>query len=342
MNRSKQGFCDHTWNPITGCRQGCSYCYAKRMTARFSGNVRLNLMGKEDYSIQAANDGSGDIYILEKPMLNETGHVLFYPFWFEPTFHRYRLNSLDNLKMGNNIFVGAMADMFGSWVPDDWIKEVLDACTKRPIHNYLFLTKNPKRYWELEEKGMLSAGENMWYGYSMSTNDSQSWNSINSNKNNFICVEPLLEDLNIFDENVHYPSAKWVIIGAETGKRKNKVIPKKEWIDKILQHCDKFHIPVFMKDSLIPIVGESMRQEFPKQLQKSELSPKMRKKLFDNCCVCNLYMKKNKMITLLARSRRGEQPKQFGFMCKHCFEELCKNLGLHPPLLAVLEEISDE
>lgn len=338
MNRSKQGFCDHTWNPITGCRKGCSYCYAKAMSARFAGNVRLNIMAKEDYSTQAAKDSSGDIYILEKPMLNETGHGLAYPFWFEPTFHRYRLN-LDNLKMGNNILVGAMADMFGSWVPDEWIKEVLDACTKRPIHNYLFLTKNPKRYWDLEEKGILPAGENMWYGYSMTTNDCQSWSSINGDKNKFICVEPLLEDLNIFDENVLCPAADWVIIGAETGNRKNKVVPKKEWIEKIVQHCDKFHIPVFMKDSLIPLIGEKgIRQEFPKQLQKSELSPKMKKKLFDNCCKCKSFMKKREMITLLARSQRGEQPKQFGFMCKHCFKKLCKNLGLNPPLLAKFSE----
>ena len=34
------------------------------------------------------------------------------------------------------------------------------------------------------------------------------------------------------------------------------------------------------------------------------------------------------MITLLARSKRGEQPKQFGFMCRDCFKEFCKGLGL--------------
>ncbi len=81
-------------------------------------------------------------YILfDGPMLNETGKPLIYPFGFEPTYHRYRLDTLDKLKMGNNIFVGAMTDMFGAWVPDQWIKEVFAECVKRPIHNYLFLTK---------------------------------------------------------------------------------------------------------------------------------------------------------------------------------------------------------
>lgn len=47
MNKSKIEWCDHTWNPITGCRHNCEYCYARRMTARFAGDVRLNKMAKK-------------------------------------------------------------------------------------------------------------------------------------------------------------------------------------------------------------------------------------------------------------------------------------------------------
>ena len=28
-------WCTHTWNPVTGCRHGCDYCYARRYTIRF-------------------------------------------------------------------------------------------------------------------------------------------------------------------------------------------------------------------------------------------------------------------------------------------------------------------
>ena len=106
MNKSKIEWCDHTWNPITGCNHGCHYCYARTMTARFSGDVRLNKMCKADYSTQTGPDES-TLYILDKPMLSETGHPLVYPFGFEPTFHRYRMDTIGKLKMGNNIFVGA-------------------------------------------------------------------------------------------------------------------------------------------------------------------------------------------------------------------------------------------
>lgn len=336
MNRSKIEWCDHTWNPITGCRHGCGYCYARRMTARFAGDVRLNLMAKEDYAAQEAPDGSGKVFTLEKPMLNATGHALAYPFGFEPTFHRYRLNTLDKIKMGNNVFVGAMADVFGSWVPNEWISEVLDVCVNNTMHNYMFLTKNPDRYWELEEKGILPSGSNMWYGFSYTRNEDQGWASMNG-KNNFISVEPLLEDLRLFNANVLCPAAKWVIIGAETGNRKNKIVPKLEWVNKILLHCDKFNIPVFMKDSMLPIVGEkNMRREFPPELMRKEQSKKVKERLEGDCCRCGMHGRKNKMITISARSKRGEQPKQFAYMCRECFLEFCDEYGVKAPRLEEL------
>ncbi len=337
MNRSKIEWCDHTWNPITGCRHNCEYCYARRMAVRFAGDIRMNKMAKKDYTLMPAADGSGDLYVLDTPMLNETGSPLVYPFGFAPTFHRYRLDTPGKLKMGNNIFVGAMADVFGNWVRDELIKEVFEICQKYSIHNYLFLTKNPERYQELEDKGLLPAAENMWYGFSYTNNESKIWSS--DDKNNFVSVEPLLEDLQLFDEHVHCRIANWVIIGAETGRSKTKVIPKIEWIDKILKHCDKFQIPVFMKDSLIPIVGEkNMRREFPEQLQHSELSSKIKEKLFGSCAECKKCSKKSDMIALLARSIRGEHPRQFGFMCEDCFKNFCGKLSLDVPELKGLKE----
>lgn len=344
MNKSKIEWCDHTWNPITGCRHNCSYCYARRMTARFAGDVRLNKMAKKDYSLVPAADGGADLYVLDAPMMNETGSPLVYPFGFEPTLHRYRMNIPEKLKMGNNIFVGAMADIFGNWVPDEWIGEIFSICQKYSIHNYLFLTKNPDRYVSLYIKELLPECKNMWYGATV-TNSQQAYTTeatmqdFPSGAHAFLSVEPIMEDVVDALEITIANFTDWVIIGAETGRSKNKVTPKLEWIEKIVHLCDEFHIPVFMKDSLVPIVGEeNMRQEFPEQLRHSEISPKMKKKLFDTCAECKAHLKKSDMITLLARSKRGEQPKQFGFMCKECFKRFCKELGLDIPELADLAE----
>ena len=344
MNRSKIEWCDHTWNPITGCRHECSYCYARTMTARFAGDVRLNKMAKADYKLQEAADGNGYIYVLDKPMLNETGKALVYPFGFEPTYHRYRMNTLDNLKMGNNIFVGAMADVFGKWVPDECIMEILNECVKRPRHNYLFLTKNPLRYVELFCEDMLPELENMWYGLTV-TNSEQGhiaeaiMQDMSEKSHAFLSIEPILEDVSGSLDVTIADFTDWVIIGAETGRRKGKVSPPKEWIDKIVGLCDEFNVPVFMKDSLIPIMGEeNMRRDYPEGLQRKTISQKMEKKLYDDCAVCKVHLLKSEMITLLARSKRGEQPTQFGFMCKECFKKFCKDLGLDIPELAELAD----
>lgn len=341
MNRSKIEWCDHTYNPVTGCRHHCEYCYARKMAKRFAGNIMLNKMAKKDYSLVPSADGGGDLYLLDTPMINETGNPLIYPFGFEPTFHRYRVDSLSKLKMGNIIFVGAMCDMFGSWVPDEWIKEIFNTCMNYPIHNYLFLTKNPKRYIELAHSEVgLPVQKNMWYGSTITNPHTEFY--WGEGINTFLNIEPLFEPFGEMENIIQQSLPNWVVIGAETGRRKDKVIPKREWIEDIIKWCEKSKIPVFMKDSLIPIVGEdNMLREFPEQLQHLEISPKMKKKLFDVCAGCKTYLKKSEMVTLLARSKRGEQPKQFCFLCKDCFKQFCEKRELELPALKELVNNSD-
>lgn len=330
MNKSKIEWCDHTWNPISGCRHNCYYCYAKAMTARFAGDVRLNKMARQDYHLVPAADGGPDIYVLDKAMLNETGHPLAYPFGFEPTFHRHRMNTISKLKMGRNIFVGAMSDMFGSWVRDDWLKEIFDICVANPVHNYLFLTKNPGRYVEY---GVPAGLENMWYGTTVTRGEEMvRCNYLPEGCKTFVSMEPLLGDMMPEDNYSMLKRIDWIILGAQTGRKMDKLIPNQDWIRRIVLAADENEIPVFMKDSLIPIVGEeNMRRNFPDQLLHHKMSPKMEAKMYDICAVCKNRMKKSDMVTLLTRHMRGEQAKQLGFMCRECFKKFCKKVGLDIP-----------
>lgn len=237
MNKTKIDWCDSTWNPVTGCQHGCEYCYARGIVTRFGGNA---------LSVN---------HVLNEPFVAK-GKVQPYPFGFVPTFHRYRLNDYI-AKKGRNIFVCSMADLFGGWVPDSWIEEVFKACEKAPQHNYLFLTKNPKRYEELGEKGMLPDSPNMWFGFSQTETINKSLYIPAGNI--FVSVEPILKE-------TRPCLTDWVIVGAETGRRKDKVLPKREWIEQVMEDCRKHSIPVFMKSTLAEIWGEPLIQEFPKGL----------------------------------------------------------------------------
>lgn len=76
----------------------------------------------------------------------------------------------------------------------------------------------------------------------------------------FLSIEPILEpiDLSVLKHNLY---TKAVIIGAETGKRKDKVVPKREWIEGIVTECDSAGVAVFMKESLRTIMGNDFRQD---------------------------------------------------------------------------------
>lgn len=260
MNKTKIDWCDSTWNPVTGCLHGCEYCYARGIAHRFSG-------GGENWT------DNKTIVLNEKVYGEEQEKAIPYPYGFIPTLHRYRLNDYIG-KKGRNIFVCSMADLFGDWVPDSWIEEVFKACDKAPQHNYLFLTKNPKKYVELQDAGEILEKENMWYGASVTDEKSletvEKWfGETKESMRLFLSIEPILEDVTCtesWDFCLSY--VKWVIIGAETGRRKNKVVPDRSWIRSILFSCEENEIPVFMKSSLANIWGEPLIQEFPKQFQR--------------------------------------------------------------------------
>ncbi len=260
MNKTKIEWCDMTFNPVTGCLHGCEYCYARRIAERFGGHSDKNT----SYACHPLRDGHA-LYEMEEPAKKYDGRgklvVAPFPCAFEPTFHRYRLEEPQKLKNPQTIFVCSMADLFGDWVPDSWIQTVFEACDKAPQHRYLFLTKNPERYCKLVNTGKLPKRDNFWYGSTLDSMKAKRYPGRISD-NTFVSIEPLREHMDVGLGS--FGGDRWIIIGAETGNRKGKVVPEKEWVDTICEAAEITDAAVFMKDSLIPIVGEeNMRREFP-------------------------------------------------------------------------------
>lgn len=259
MNKTKIEWCDSTWNPVTGCLHGCEYCYAKKIATRFAG-----FLPEENPDTWGFRRG-GTIVELNnmQARMQKNGKIVpaFYPFGFTPTLHHYRLDEPNLKTKSQTIFVCSMADLFGKWVPDEWIEEVFAACERAPQHRYLFLTKNPQRYAELANAGRLPKRDNFWYGSTLDSMKSVRYPG-RFGDNTFVSIEPLTERMDVGLGS--FGRDRWIIIGAETGNRKGKVVPEKGWIDIICAAANLTKAAVFMKDSLTPIVGaENMRRELP-------------------------------------------------------------------------------
>lgn len=92
LHKSKIEWCTHTWNPVTGCRNGCSYCYARRFIDRFAPHP----CEWPDEQLSEAKGAAG-CFVSEKPvkLLDESGKYIRstpYPMGFLPTFHRYMMD----------------------------------------------------------------------------------------------------------------------------------------------------------------------------------------------------------------------------------------------------------
>ena len=202
-----------SWNPITGCLHDCPYCYAKDIAMRY---------GKH----------------------------------FKPTFHKDRLSAPANTNIPkrrinetgiNNVFVCSMADLFGKWVDAEWIDQVIEVCTIQDQWNYLFLTKNPKRYLEFEFP------KNCWLGAS-ATNQKQFnraidvFTEIGSNIK-FLSCEPLNEQIIV--EELELAIIDWLIIGGRSKSTEMKAFqPEWEWVEHLFESARVASVPVYFKPNL--------------------------------------------------------------------------------------------
>lgn len=266
--KTKIDWCDATWNPVTGCLHGCEYCYARRIAERFGG---FGFSTNTEISKELAE---GKIVYVPAALVHYRSDKNYevtkapYPFGFKPTFYRERLDIPKSWTRPRNIFVCSMADLFGEWVPDEWIKAVLDACREAPQHRYLFLTKNPARYDELEEKDLITdKDQNFWLGSTV-TVETRDLLHYTQDLHTFQSCEPMLAPWppagapNFF-HLIRGELPEWVIFGAETGNRKGKIVPEKSWLDNAVQMCRNMGAKVFMKESLRDIMGPDFVQEFP-------------------------------------------------------------------------------
>lgn len=162
--------------------------------------------------------------------------------WEEPQQKNW-LYKLERIKKPKNIWIGNLTDMFGDWVSDAEIEAILKNLKDYPQHNFLFLTKNPKRYADFDFP------KNCWKGATKT-------DKFIPTGIDFISVEPLYTNLQLKEWDYY----KWVIVGGMSPKP----VHKKEWIDDIVYYCKISNIPLYIKNNAH---YPKVIKQFPKELR---------------------------------------------------------------------------
>lgn len=217
-----------SWNPVTGCLHGCDYCYARDIATPASAA---------------------------------------FPAGFEPAFRPERLDAPANTKLPTDltderqrrVFVGSMADLFGEWVPQEWIDDVFTAANKSPDWDYMFLTKFPQRYKRVSFPPGAWAGTTVDYQKRIKIVE-RAMSELVDDTNvavRWLSIEPLLEPLQFTD-------LSWcnlMVIGSQTATRQPTgampaFAPPFEWVASLVAQARDAHVPVYLKPNLLGHVDQ--------------------------------------------------------------------------------------
>jgi len=206
-----------SWNPVTGCLHDCPYCYARDIAQRFTNA---------------------------------------FPFAFAPAFRPDALNAPGKMQVPEsavtdtrmrNVFTCSMADLFGRWVPKEWIEAVLSTVRQNPQWNFLFLTKFPKRMAEFE------IPSNAWMGTTVDlqarvANAETAFERLKGHKGvRWLSIEPLLEPLKFKRLDLF----NWIVIGGASASSKTpEWRPPLDWILDLHAQARAAGLAIYEKDNL--------------------------------------------------------------------------------------------
>ena len=172
-----------------------------------------------------------------------------------PEYFPGKLKLMDR-KRPQNLLLTGMSD-FSDWNPE-WREEVFARIARNPQHQYIFLTKRPEKIQFSTEL------DNVWFGVTVTSEKEkgriQAMREHIRAKHYQVSFEPMFDDIG----EVDFTGIEWIVVGTETGRRKGKSESKPEWVWNLTDQAHSSGIPVFMKEDLLPVMGEEqMVQELP-------------------------------------------------------------------------------
>ena len=211
----------YTWNPVTGCKHGCPYCYARdlaegRFAKAFPDGFEPTLRSE-----RLAAPAREERIAQRKPV---------------PADPRERI-----------CFVCSMGDLFGEWVPQDWIDAVLAAEREAQSWTFVHLTKNPGRLVAQDWPA------NAWVGATVDCH-ARLEPAIHALRDTsarvkFLSFEPLREWVAVTPEDLSV--VDWVIIGGQSMSSGEPAMqPEWAWVDEIFRAARGAVCAVYWKPNL--------------------------------------------------------------------------------------------
>ncbi len=270
---TKISWADETWNPIIGCSKissGCRFCYAERMALRLAAMECSHPYREAKYL---------NVVTADKATKGWTGQTFFVESALTKPLH---------WKTPRKIFVCSMSDLFHESVPithfgidggkPGWLDRIFcDVIGWAPQHQYMVLTKRPKRMKEYMDK--LYAGLTKFHhGKEVSPLPQLHLGVTVENQDNvgrirdlartpyakgFVSFEPLLGRIvlpnNAFD---------YAFIGCESGPGAR--LCTLDDIRHVMQECREADVKIHVKQ--IPLDGKCNKniKEWPKEFQVRE------------------------------------------------------------------------
>jgi DNA repair photolyase len=156
-------------------------------------------------------------------------------------------SELDKHFKNQFVLVSDMGDLFGNWVPEEWITKVIAATRNSPTSVFRILTKNPSRIKDFVHL----CGKNVMLGATIESNRSYDFSKAPpvteralamtelSFKRKFISIEPILDfDTDAFANTIERISPEIVAIGYDNWKNRLPEPP----LAKTLQLIDRLEM----------------------------------------------------------------------------------------------------
>lgn len=252
---------DRALNPIVGCGRGCEYCYAKKFCRR------IPMMQAGSWIRRNEDSDLTKLFVKNMPFEDRLEIYRKTPVWcedcfqFKPHTHLERLEQIKPKQLPRSYFVGSIADWNDIKFRKQDLDIIVDKMRECSQHIFVIFSKKPKGFIRFEFP------ENVWLGTSIQDSGQKEriYDLIGASPDNkkIVSHEPISGPI-----VTPFPEIDWWIIGAETGRRKDRIIPEWKWISQTFNTRAQ---SVWIKDNILECFWDNTLDVIPKRVNIKQL-----------------------------------------------------------------------